>query len=97
MPTFVIIIGTNEGTVHFMSVKTGKPLFAFSAHDEKVTSLHLKSTEELITGGSDVRYYDMILEHHIFFCLFTCNSHTLLYNLCRVLCAAGIYQVGLSY
>jgi WD40 repeat protein len=47
-------VGTVEGTVHFFSVKTGREVLSFQAHMSSVVSLHLKSTNELITGSEDV-------------------------------------------
>ena len=47
------ISGMLDGTIQFFSVRSGKMILAFKAHDSKVRSLQLISTEEMFTGGHD--------------------------------------------
>ena len=52
-PLLLTIAGMLDGTVQFYSVRTGKMVLAYKAHDSKVRSLQLISTEEMFTGGHD--------------------------------------------
>ena len=52
-PLLLTIAGMLDGTVQFYSVRTGKMVLAYQAHDSKVRSLQLISTEEMFTGGHD--------------------------------------------
>ena len=54
-------MGMLDGSVQFYSVRTGKAVLSFQAHDSKVRSLQLQTTDVLFTGGHDgmVRLWDL--------------------------------------
>ena len=65
--TVIAVIGMLDGTVQFYSVRTGKMVLGYKAHDSKVRSLQLISTEKMFTGGHDgcVRLWNLAGDNEI--------------------------------